>query len=217
MRLVSTVTSTRCAFFAQSLHSAIRSSTCFSTGRMITVGSISPVGRITCSMKMPCVRSISHGPGVALTNVVCGRSASHSSNFSGRLSIAEGRRKPNSASTLLRLKSPRNMPPICGTVTWLSSTDQQRVLGEVLEQRGRRLARLAAGEVARIVLDAGAGAGRLHHLDVEDGALLQPLRLEQAAGAVELVEPLLEVGLYLLDRLLHRRLAASRSGCWRRR
>jgi hypothetical protein len=84
--------------------------------------------------------------------------------------------------------------------------DQQRVLGEVFEQRRRRLARLAAGEVARIVLDAGAGAGRLHHLDVEQRALLEPLRLEQAAGAVELVEPLLEVGLYLLDRLLHRRL-----------
>ena len=83
--------------------------------------------------------------------------------------------------------------------------DQQRGLGEVLEQGGRRLARLAAGEVARVVLDAGAGAGRLHHLDVEHGALLQPLRFEQPAGAVELVEPLLEVGLYLLDGLLHRR------------
>src|SRR5260370_5432042 len=83
--------------------------------------------------------------------------------------------------------------------------DQQRGLGEVLEQGGRRLARLAAGEVARIVLDAGAGAGRLHHLDVEDGALLQPLRLPQPAGAVQLVEPLLEVGLYLLDGVLHGR------------
>ena len=136
MRLVSTVTSTRWLFFAQSLHSAIRSSTCFSTGRMITVGSIRPVGRITCSMKMPCVRSISHGPGVALTNVVCGRSVSHSSNFSGRLSIAEGRRKPNSASTLLRLKSPRNMPPICGTVTWLSSQISSEFSGKYSNRVG---------------------------------------------------------------------------------
>ena len=49
-------------------------------------------------------------------------SVSHSSNFSGRLSTQDGSRKPNSARTDLRLKSPRYMPPICGTVTWLSST-----------------------------------------------------------------------------------------------
>src|SRR5581483_10262351 len=84
--------------------------------------------------------------------------------------------------------------------------DQQRIGGEVFEQRRRRLARLAAGQVARIVLDAGARARRLQHLDVEVGALLQSLRLEQAAGAVELGQALLEVDLYLLDRLVHRRL-----------
>ena len=82
---------------------------------------------------------------------------------------------------------------------------QQRVLGEVLEQGWRRLAGLSAREIARIVLDAGAGARRFHHLDVEDRALFQPLGLEQPPGAVELVEPLLQVGLDLLDRLLHRR------------
>jgi hypothetical protein len=63
--------------------------------------------------------------------------------------------------------------------------DQQRIFGEILEQRGRRLARLAAGEIARIVLDAGAGACGLQHLDIEQRALLEPLRLEQPAGAVE--------------------------------
>ena len=89
-------------------------------------------------------------------------------------------------------------------MTWLSSQISREFSREVFEQGRWRLARLAAGEVARIVLDAGAGAGRLHHLDVEQGALLEPLRLEQAAGAVEFVEPLLEVGLYLLDRLLQR-------------
>ena len=79
--------------------------------------------------------------------------------------------------------------------------EDQRVVGQVLEQRRRRLARLAAGEVARIVLDAGAGAGGLQHLQVEQGALLQPLRLQQAAGGVERVEPLLELALDALDGL----------------
>ena len=54
--------------------------------------------------------------------MVSGRMASHSSNLSGRLSTQDGRRKPNSARVDLRLKSPRNMPPSWGTVTWDSST-----------------------------------------------------------------------------------------------
>ena len=66
--------------------------------------------------------------------------------------------------------------------------EDQRIVGQVFEQGGRRLAGLAAGEVARIVLDAGAGAGGHHHLDVEHGALLEALGLEQAAGGVELRE-----------------------------
>ena len=71
--------------------------------------------------------------------------------------------------------------------------EDERVVGQVFEQGRRRLAGLAAGEIARIVLDAGAGAGRLQHLEVEHGALLEPLRLQQAAGVVELVEPLLQL------------------------
>ena len=178
-------------------------------------GSMRPVGRTTCSTKTPPVRSISHGPGVAETKIVWPRIASHSSNLSGRLSMQDGRRKPNSASVDLRAKSPRYMPPSCGTVTWLSSTMRSASLGQVFEQGRRRLARAAAGQVAGIVLDAGAAPGRLHHLDVEVGALLEPLRLEQLACRVELVETDLEVDLDLLDRLQQRRLAASHSGCWR--
>ena len=90
------------------------------------IGSIRPVGRTTCSTNTPPVRSISHGPGVADTNTVCGRMASHSSNFRGRLSTHDGSRKPKSASVDLRAKSPLYMPPICGTVTWLSSTIRMR-------------------------------------------------------------------------------------------
>ena len=62
------------------------------------------------------------------------------------------------------------------------------VVGDVLEEGRGRLAGLAPGEVARVVLDAGAGAGRLQHLEVELGALLEPLRLEELALGDELVE-----------------------------
>ena len=83
--------------------------------------------------------------------------------------------------------------------------EHQRVVGHVFEQRRRRLAGPAAGEIARIVLDAGAAAGRLHHLEVVEGALLQPLRLQQAAGGVELVEPPAQLVLDAGDRLQQRR------------
>ncbi len=89
---------------------------------MMQGGSTSPVGRTICSTKTPPARSISHGPGVAETNTVWPRIASHSSNLSGRLSVQDGSRKPYSAKVVLRIQSPRNMPPNCGTVTWLSST-----------------------------------------------------------------------------------------------
>ena len=69
------------------------------------------------------------------------RARSHSSKRSGRLSSAEGSRKPYSTSVSLRARSPRYIAPICGTVTWLSSSDQQEVLREVVEERVGRLAR----------------------------------------------------------------------------
>src|SRR5213078_780369 len=120
--LVKVVTSTRWPRNAVSRHSAIRSSTWFSVGRMMQGGSTSPVGRTICSTKTPPARSISQRPGVAETNSVWPRIVSHSSNLSGRLSVQEGRRKPYSARQVLRVQSPPNMPPSCGTVTWLSST-----------------------------------------------------------------------------------------------
>ena len=83
--------------------------------------------------------------------------------------------------------------------------EHQRVVGHVFEQRRRRLAGAAAGEVARIVLDAGAASGRFHHFEIEGGALLQPLRFQQAALVVELVEPQLQFALDRLDRLHQRR------------
>ena len=119
--LVRVVISTRWPLAAASRHSAMMSSTWVAVGRTMQSGSVRPVGRTTCSEKTPPVRSISQVPGVAETKMVCGRNPSHSSNFSGLLSMQLGSRKPYSDSVLLRAKSPLNMAPICGTVTWLSS------------------------------------------------------------------------------------------------
>ena len=51
----------------------------------------------------------------------------------------------------------------------------------------------------------GAGAGRLEHFEIEDRALLEPLRFQKPALAIEPVEPLLELLLDRLDRLQQRR------------
>jgi hypothetical protein len=74
--------------------------------------------------------------------------------------------------------------------------------GRYSNKRGRRFAGPPAGQIAGIVLDPFAASGRLHHLDVEDGALFEPLALEQLAFGFELREPFLELHLDLRDRLL---------------
>ena len=83
---------------------------------------------------------------------------SHSSNFSGRLSSAEGRRKPYSTRTSLRERSPLYMAPSCGMVWWLSSMMSSALSRQVIEQARRRLAGGAARQIARVVLDTGAVA-----------------------------------------------------------
>ena len=55
-------------------------------------------------------------------------------------------------------------------------------------QRVGRLAGRAAVDVARVVLDAGAEAHRLHHLQVVVRAHLQALRLQQLALLLELLQ-----------------------------
>ncbi len=68
--------------------------------------------------------------------------------------------------------------------------EQQGVFGEIFEQGRRRLAGQAAGEEAAVILDAGAAAGGSDHLEIEMGALLQSLRLEQLALDLKLLQPL---------------------------
>ena len=65
--------------------------------------------------------------------------------------------------------------------------EDQRVVGDIFKQRRRWLAGLSPGEVARIILDAGAGAGRFHHFQVVERALFEPLRFQEPAGGVELL------------------------------
>ena len=62
------------------------------------------------------------------------------------------------------------------------------VVGDEFEQGGGRLARCAAGQIARIVLDPVADAGGLEHFQIEIGALFQPLGLQQFAFADQLVQ-----------------------------
>ena len=66
--------------------------------------------------------------------------------------------------------------------------EEQEILGEVVEERGGRLALHAAVEVAGVVLDAVAVAELFHHLEVELGALFKALGFEQAVRALELDE-----------------------------
>src|SRR5690606_9572789 len=100
------------------------------------MGSINPVGRIICSINSPWVCSNSQGPGVAETNTVWGRKASHSSNFKGRLSLQDGKRKPYSLKVSLRERSPLYMPLSWGTVTWLSSTIKRAFFGKYSKRVG---------------------------------------------------------------------------------
>ena len=73
--------------------------------------------------------------------------------------------------------------------------DAEVVLGEEVEQRVGRLARLAAVEVAAVVLDARADAGLGQHLEVVLGADPEALRLEQLALLLELLQALAQLDL----------------------
>ena len=79
--------------------------------------------------------------------------------------------------------------------------DAQEVVRKVVEEGWRRFAGQAAGEVPRVVLDALAVSELGEHLDIEEGALRQTLRLEQLAVGVELDEALVELRADALDGL----------------
>ncbi|COW77002.1 Uncharacterised protein [Mycobacterium tuberculosis] len=61
---------------------------------------------------------------------VCPIRSANSSQVSGRLSHADGSRKPYSTRLCLREMSPSYMPPICGTVTCDSSITSRKSSGK---------------------------------------------------------------------------------------
>ncbi len=76
--------------------------------------------------------------------------------------------------------------------------DDERVLGQVIEQRRRRGTGRAAGEMARVVLNPVAVADLADHFEVEHRPLVQPLRLEELPFRFELSAIPLQ---FLLDGL----------------
>ena len=72
----------------------------------------------------------SYADGVADKNTHCGIRSSTSSNRSGRLSRALGKRNPCSTNWSLRLRSPMYWPCNCGTATWLSSMTNKKSSGK---------------------------------------------------------------------------------------
>src|ERR1700722_18050580 len=120
-----------------------------------------------------------------------------------RLADALGELIPGQRAVVARAWQPEavaDQHPLAGGVTLVHRADlrdglvrlvddEYEVLGEVVEQRVRRAARLAAVDVPRVVLDAGAAADLAHHLEVVGGPHPQPLRLEQLARLIELGQP----------------------------
>jgi hypothetical protein len=81
--------------------------------------------------------------------------------------------------------------------------DEQPLVREVLEQGRGRFPGGPPAEVAAVVLDAVAAPRLFDHLEVEEGALLEALRLEQAVAAAQIVEALGQLGADLGDRPQH--------------
>ena len=84
--------------------------------------------------------------------------------------------------------------------------EQQIILRKIIEQRGRRFARQAAGHVPRIIFDAVAIADGAHHLDVKHGALPHALRLRVFALLLKFRPPPVEL---FEDGLIARSLCAA--------
>ncbi len=81
------------------------------------------------------------------------------------------------------------MPCSCGIGLVAFVDEHQRIVRQIIEQRGRRFARQPSGKMPRIILDAVAVADLLHHFEIEHGALVQPLRLDQLALLFQLRTP----------------------------
>ena len=77
--------------------------------------------------------------------------------------------------------------------------EEEEVAREVVEERGWGLAGEAARHVAGVVFDAVAEAHGLDHFEVEHGALVDALRLDEAAFFFQLGFPFVELGFDAVD------------------
>src|SRR4029450_7505978 len=78
--------------------------------------------------------------------------------------------------------------------------DDQRVLRQIVDQGRRCLPWAVTGQVPGVVLDTVTVAELAEHLDVEEGPLLEPLRLQQTVLLAEESESLAELFLDGLER-----------------
>ena len=83
--------------------------------------------------------------------------------------------------------------------------EQQGVFRQIFKQGGRWFAGQAAGEEAAVILDARARPGGGDHFQIKIGALLQPLRFQQLAFGVQLLQPLGQFVANGVGGLLHGR------------
>ena len=75
--------------------------------------------------------------------------------------------------------------------------DDQEIVREIVNQCIRRRAGRKAGQIPGIVFNARAEAGLAHHFDIEHGAFLNALRLDELVILPELRNPFLQVLLNL--------------------
>ena len=68
-------------------------------------------------------------------------------------------------------------------------SENQRIVGQIFKQCGRRLAGLASCQIARIILNSRAASGGFQHFNVEQGALFQTLGFEQPPCRFKLFKP----------------------------
>ena len=187
MRLVSVVTSTRSRRDARSRISASRSSTCPRTGPDLD-HRIDQPGRPDDLLDDRAARLAAARRGPASpTRTAAGRPASPTPRSS-----AAGCRAPTAAGSRRRRALPcaTGRRDTCRGPAARSGGSRrrsiERVGRQVVEQRRRRLARRAPGQVPRVVLDPVAVADLLDHLEIEHRPLVQAVRLEDLALRLEL-------------------------------
>ena len=164
-----------------------------------------PVGRMTCSANTPPVCSISQLPGRCRDEH---RLGPHRVPF-----VEPQRPVVDAARQAETIFGERDLAAVIalrhradlrhGLVALID--EQQCVLGQIFEQCRRRLARQAARQEARIVLDPRAAARRMRSSRDRNWSAARAAGLEQFALGLELLQTLGQLVTDRLGRLLERR------------